>query len=451
MNEASITGESQVVKKNPEDHVYAGTLLDNGTLKIRADKVGEDTTFGKLIELVEEAQDSQSAAERFIDQFSKYYTPFVLVIALIVGLLTQDLPLAITILVLGCPGALVIGVPVSNVAGIGNGAKHGVLIKGGEVMSRFSKVDTFVFDKTGTLTTGETSVAQAIHLTGDSDAILAMAASVEAESDHPLGKAVVAYAKQQGAAFLPVTKTEVIKGKGLKAEVAGRELLIGNQALLAETIQITKEQDAKIKEIQNLGSSVVLIAVDNIFSMILGIADTPRPEAQAALRQLKKMGAKKTVMLTGDNERTAFAVGEQLGIDEIHAGLLPEDKIQQIKQLQAEGTVAFIGDGINDGPALAAADIGIAMGSGTDVAIETSAIVLMKSTFKELVHAYGLTKKTVLNMKENIVIAVLTVLFLLVGLIFGYIYMASGMFVHEASILVVIFNGMRLLKYSSKS
>lgn len=451
LNEASITGESQVVKKNPEDHVYAGTLLDNGTLKIRADKVGEDTTFGKLIELVEEAQDSQSAAERFIDQFSKYYTPFVLVIALIVGLLTQDLPLAITILVLGCPGALVIGVPVSNVAGIGNGAKHGVLIKGGEVMSRFSKVDTFVFDKTGTLTTGETSVAQAIHLTGDSDAILAMAASVEAESDHPLGKAVVAYAKQQGAAFLPVTKTEVIKGKGLKAEVAGRELLIGNQALLAETIQITKEQDAKIKEIQNLGSSVVLIAVDNIFSMILGIADTPRPEAQAALRQLKKMGAKKTVMLTGDNERTAFAVGEQLGIDEIHAGLLPEDKIQQIKQLQAEGTVAFIGDGINDGPALAAADIGIAMGSGTDVAIETSAIVLMKSTFKELVHAYGLTKKTVLNMKENIVIAVLTVLFLLVGLIFGYIYMASGMFVHEASILVVIFNGMRLLKYSSKS
>lgn len=451
LNEASITGESQVVKKNPEDHVYAGTLLDNGTLKIRADKVGEDTTFGKLIELVEEAQDSQSAAERFIDQFSKYYTPFVLVIALIVGLLTQDLPLAITILVLGCPGALVIGVPVSNVAGIGNGAKHGVLIKGGEVMSRFSKVDTFVFDKTGTLTTGETSVAQAIHLTGDSDAILAMAASVEAESDHPLGKAVVAYAKQQGAAFLPVTKTEVIKGKGLKAEVAGRELLIGNQALLAETIQITKEQDAKIKEIQNLGSSVVLIAVDNIFSMILGIADTPRPEAQAALRQLKKMGAKKTVMLTGDNERTAFAVGEQLGIDEIHAGLLPEDKIQQIKQLQAEGTVAFIGDGINDGPALAAADVGIAMGSGTDVAIETSAIVLMKSTFKELVHAYGLTKKTVLNMKENIVIAVLTVLFLLVGLIFGYIYMASGMFVHEASILVVIFNGMRLLKYSSKS
>lgn len=451
LNEASITGESQVVKKNPEDHVYAGTLLDNGTLKIRADKVGEDTTFGKLIELVEEAQDSQSAAERFIDQFSKYYTPFVLVIALIVGLLTQDLPLAITILVLGCPGALVIGVPVSNVAGIGNGAKHGVLIKGGEVMSRFSKVDTFVFDKTGTLTTGETSVAQAIHLTGDSDAILAMAASVEAESDHPLGKAVVAYAKQQGAAFLPVTKTEVIKGKGLKAEVAGRELLIGNQALLAETIQITKEQDAKIKEIQNLGSSVVLIAVDNIFSMILGIADTPRPEAQAALRQLKKMGAKKTVMLTEDNERTAFAVGEQLGIDEIHAGLLPEDKIQQIKQLQAEGTVAFIGDGINDGPALAAADIGIAMGSGTDVAIETSAIVLMKSTFKELVHAYGLTKKTVLNMKENIVIAVLTVLFLLVGLIFGYIYMASGMFVHEASILVVIFNGMRLLKYSSKS
>ena len=447
LNEASVTGESKVVSKKIDDQVFAGTILENGTLKVVAEKVGEDTTFGKIIELVEEAQDSKSSAERFIDKFAKYYTPIVLVLALVVGLITRDIRLAITILVLGCPGALVIGVPVSNVAGIGNGAKHGILIKGSEVMTLFNKVDTFVFDKTGTLTKGRPEVAALKNYAGEAAENLAITVSVERESSHPLGQAVLDYANAK--TFLPVTATEVVKGQGIQAQVSGKKILIGNEKLMtSNNIALNAQMKLDVNTFKQQGNSLILVAIDGVLAQLIGIKDQVRPEAKAAMADLKKMGAKNLIMLSGDNQTTAEIIGGELGMDEIHGNLLPENKADFIKDLQKSGhVVAFVGDGVNDSPSIALADVGIAMGSGTDVAVETSDVVLMQSGLNNLAHAYGLTKKTVLNMKENIVISIATVAFLLIGLIVGYIYMTSGMLVHELSIFVVIVNGMRLLTY----
>lgn len=454
INEASITGESKLVTKGTGDQVFSGTILDNGTLKVRATKVGDDTTFGKIVELVEDAQDTKSPAEKFIDKFATYYTPAVLIIALIVGLITKDFRLAITVLVLGCPGALVIGAPVSNVAGIGNGAKNGVLIKGGEVMNTFANVDTLVFDKTGTLTEGKTAVTQFKDYSRDQLA-LQIATAVEKQSDHPLAQAVVKFSGDHHIPFedVQVVDADTVKGRGVKATANGKNVLIGNLRMMNdENVDLTSEQRQDLENIQGEGSSTVIVAFDGQIQAILGISDVIRQGVKQSLATLKSLGIKKTVMLTGDNLQTANAVAEQIGIDEVHAELLPEQKVEYVKQFQQEGhKVAFVGDGINDSPSLVTADIGIAMGSGTDVAVETSDVVLMSSGFNELIHAYGLSKKTVINTKENIFIAIATVVALLIGLILGFIYMASGMFVHEASILVVIFNAMRLINYQPKA
>ena len=450
VNEASITGEAQLVKKIVGDAVYSGAIVDNGTLTVTATQVGDDTTFAQIIELVEEAQDSKSPAEKFIDRFATYYTPAVLVLALAIGLITRDFKLAITILVLGCPGALVIGAPVSIVAGIGNGAKHGVLIKGGEVVNAMAGIDTMVFDKTGTLTKGDTAVAHVQFYTAAEQATLAVTTAVEAQSDHPLATAIVQYARGRGVTDLPtIERIETLKGLGVQAEVAGQTIRIGRAKMMTEAgIRLTGAQIAAITASQAAGQSTVLVAVDQQVVLLIGIADTVKPEAKAALTRLKKAGVKHLVMLTGDNDQTAAAIAKAVGITEYHANLLPAEKVEFIKTYQANGQkVAFIGDGINDSPSLALADIGIAMGSGTDVAIETSDIVLMQSTLSELVYADYLTKATARNTVQNIVIAVGTVGLLLLGLMLGWVQMASGMFVHEISILVVIFNAMRLIRF----
>jgi Cd2+/Zn2+-exporting ATPase len=450
-DESVVTGESRQVGKQIQDDVFSGTMVSDGYLKIQATKVGDDTTFAKIIELVEDAQDTKSHAEKFIDRFAQYYTPAVLVIALVVFLFSRDFKLAITVLVLGCPGALVIGAPVSNVAGIGNGAKRGILVKGGEAMDTFSKIDTFVFDKTGTLTTGKTSVSTMKTYKGHRETTLALVAKVESLSDHPLGRAIVTYADQQGADFqtLNVTDNRTVKGQGMIAEINQQTVLAGNLKLMqAQQVPLNDEQHKDLAALQATGSSVVLVAVAGELAALIGISDIIRPEVATQLQQLRDKGAKHLVMLTGDNQATADYVAQTVGIDEVHAELMPEQKVTFVKQFQQAGrTVAFVGDGINDSPSIATADIGIAMGSGTDVAIETSDVVLMQSSFEALVHAYGLAKKTVLNTKENITIAIAVVAFLLIGLVAGFIYMASGMFVHEASILVVIFNAMRLIGY----
>ncbi|MFY9482615.1 MAG: heavy metal translocating P-type ATPase [Tissierellaceae bacterium] len=448
INEASITGESLPVTKTKDSGVYAGTILENGTIQIVADRVGEDTTFGKIIELVEEAQDSKSEAERFIDRFSKYYTPGVLVIAFIVWLFSKNIELAITILVLGCPGALVIGVPVSNVAGIGNGAKHGILLKGSEVIGDFSRLDTMVFDKTGTLTIGNPKVGEVEIYTDNEEEVLAYLASVERESDHPLGKAVIEHIGD--TKYYDVEKTEVVKGGGIIAEVDGHRLVVGNMALMEEEdVKIGEKSYEDIKSLEEKGNSLVLTAVDGELKVLMGIKDQIRPGVKEDLQRLKRLGVKNLVVLSGDNQGTVDLVAKELGLTEAHGHMLPEDKSQYIKDLQAKGQiVAFVGDGVNDSPSLALAEIGIAMGSGTDVAIETSDVVLMNSDFSRLPHALGLTKATARNMRQNIVIAVGVVIILLLSVLFSdWMNMSIGMLVHEGSILAVILNGMRLLSY----
>lgn len=448
INEASITGEPIPVSKKANAQVYAGTILENGTIQIVANRVGEDTTFGKIIELVEEAQDSKSEAERFIDKFAKYYTPAVLALAIIVWLVSQDIELAITILVIGCPGALVIGVPVSNVAGIGNGARNGILLKGSEVIHDFSRVDAVIFDKTGTLTIGNPQVAETEFYAGNIDEVLSYLASVENESDHPLAKAVVEYVGD--TKLHPVENTVVVKGGGIIANVNGRRVAVGNVSLMEqENVPMNEKVREDIARFEQNGNSLVLTAVDGELKILMGIRDRIRPGVKENLQRLKDLGVKKLVLLSGDNQGTVDLVAHELGLTEAHGNMLPQDKSAYIADLQSKGQIiAFVGDGVNDSPSLVQADIGIAMGSGTDVAIETSDVVLMKSDLGRLPHALGLTKATTSNMRQNIVIAVGVVLVLLASVFFSdWMNMSIAMLVHEASILVVILNGMRLLGY----
>ncbi|WP_312458956.1 heavy metal translocating P-type ATPase, partial [Proteiniclasticum sp.] len=360
VSEASITGESLPVEKKQGSKVYAGTILENGTLQIVADRVGEDTTFGRIIELVEEAQDAKSEAERFIDRFSKYYTPLVLLLSAIVFALTRNVELSITILVLGCPGALVIGVPVSNVAGIGNGAKNGILLKGSEVIQDFSRVDVMVFDKTGTLTVGHPKVSDHAYFGEDEKETLKYLSSVERESDHPLAKAVVEHIGITDA--YKVSETEVMKGGGIAAKVDGRQILVGNLYLMEENQVTFPEKSLEIiHQYERRGDSLVLTSVDGVLESVLGVRDQVRPGVKEDLRKLKKLGVKELVLLSGDHQGTVDVVAEELGLTKAFGHMLPEDKSAYIKKLQEEGhVVAFVGDGVNDSPSLALAEIGIA-------------------------------------------------------------------------------------------
>lgn len=442
INQAAITGESKLVGVKPKDQVYSGSLLDNGHLEIQVTRVGEETTLGKIIELVEEAQDSKSPVEKFIDQFSKYYTPAVLIIGILTFLLSRDIKLAITILVLGCPGALVIGTPVSMVAGIGNGANKGVLLQGGNIVSEMAKIKTFVFDKTNTLTKGEMTVSfdqVYIPLTAMEKSLVA---SMENQSDHPIAKILKTYLN------IPIQEinVETIKGQGLKYQ----SFLVGNEKLLAQhQIKLSLTQQKDLAKIQGQGATTVLIAIDQQLKEIIGISDTLKETAKTALDDLRQLGARQLAILSGDNQLVVNHVAQQLQVDQSYGELLPEDKLTYVKRFQKANPVAFVGDGINDSPSIAAADIGISMGNGTDVAIETSDIVLANASLKSLVYAYALCQKIMSNVKQNIFISILTVVLLLIGLLFGVVNMASGMLFHELSILIVIGNAMRLIKFNN--
>lgn len=450
LNEAPITGESKPIFKEKGASVYTGSLLDDGSITIKTTSVGDETIFGKIIEMVENAEDSQTKVQRFIDRFSQYYTPAILVIAVFVGIISRDFRLAITIMVLGCPGALVIGVPVSTVAGIGRGAKHGILFKGSEIMDQIKKVDLIAFDKTGTLTVGYPEVTAIKVLKGNKTEIIDRAVAIEKQSNHPLAKAI---AKLGVSHQFKPTKVKTIKGKGMQAVVDGNEYLLGSLSMMEESNFQSKQLKEVVEQLTSKGNSIVIFtSLDHLQLAVFGIQDHLRPQASQALKELQSLGVKQRIMLTGDNQMTAEKIAAQLPLTNFHANLLPEDKVELIKQYQQQGYhVAFVGDGINDIPALSQADIAIAMGSGTDVAIDVSDVVLVKSNLKSLVNSFKLARLTLTNMRENIVIALLTILFLFAGLFIGKIGMASGMLVHELSILVVILNAMRLVIFSVKN
>lgn len=450
LNESSITGESMPIKKTLNEKVFAGSLLENGTLYLKTEHVGEDTTFGKIIELIEEAQDSKSDTEKFIDRFSRYYTPIVLLLGIIVGLITKNVELAITILVLGCPGALVIGVPVSNVAGIGNGAKNGVLLKGSETIKKFSKVDTMIFDKTGTLTYGEAKVVDMKYYGLKSEKDLIYLSAIEKESHHPLGQAIIKHLDIKEASPA-ISFNEVIKGGGIIASIEGNLIAVGNLYLMKKLgYTLTDQMIEDINHFESNGNSIVLTAINSEIKILLGIRDQLRQGIKESFIELKKQGVKNLFVASGDNQGTVNMLAKELGLTEAKGNMLPEDKSNYVKQLIKDGhIVAFIGDGINDSPSLASADIGIAMGSGTDTAIETSDVVLVRSEFEQLNYAFGLSRKTHKNIKQNIMIALAVVFILIVMLLFTpWMNMTIGMLIHEGSILAVIINAMRLLKYN---
>lgn len=472
VDESAITGESMAVEKTAGDELFAGTISQNGLLKVRATGVGADTTLARIIRRVEEAQEAQAPTQQFIERFARWYTPAIIGLSGIAFLLTGNVALALTLLVIGCPGALVISTPVSVVAGIGRAAQRGILIKGGQFLENAGKVTALALDKTGTLTEGKPRLTDVlVHLElvpagsgagirpagngnghgGWSEAqrqLLRWAAIAEAGSEHPLAQPILAAATELGA--VPQADSfETQTGRGVCARYNGHTIVVGTAEWMADlAVAVTAPALEQLAQLKAAGKTAVVVAVDGRALGILGIADNLRETAPLLLRQLATAGVRRVTMLTGDDERTARAIAAAAGIDEVHAQLLPEDKLAIIRRLQSEGyVVAMVGDGINDAPALAAADIGIAMGAaGTDVAIETADIALMADDLLKVPEAIRLSKATLGNIRQNVIIALVTVAGLLAGVLLGEVHMAEGMFVHELSVLVVILNGMRLLR-----
>ncbi len=473
VDESAITGEPLPVEKVTGDAVFAGTINQAGLLQLEATGVGADTTLARIIRRVEEAQEEKAPTQRFIERFARWYTPAIIALSAVAFLVSGDIRLALTLLVIGCPGALVISTPVSIVAGIGRAAQRGILIKGGDYLENAGKISALALDKTGTLTAGRPRVTDVIALAatpmaaalaapagaailaaeraaaaGAEDELLRWAAIAEAGSEHPLAGAILEAARELPP--LPAAdQFETFTGQGVVATFEGQTIAVGTPGLLERLeIPVPRHAEETRRRLQEDGKTAVLVARAGQVIGVLGVADTVRPDAAEMVSQLRAAGVKEIVMLTGDNRGTAEVIGRQTGITDIAAGLLPEDKLDIIRQLQARGhVVAMVGDGINDAPALAAAGIGIAMGAaGTDIALETADMALMADDLLRLPEAIRLSHATLGNIRQNVAIALATVTILLAGVMLGQVHMAGGMLVHEASVLVVILNGMRLLR-----
>jgi Zn2+/Cd2+-exporting ATPase len=465
VDESAITGEPMAAEKVAGTAVYAGTVNQAGLLKVQATGVGADTTLARIIRRVEEAQEEKAPTQRFIERFARWYTPFIILLSIATYLVSGNLALALTLLVIGCPGALVISTPVSIVAGIGRAAKRGILIKGGDYLENAGKITALALDKTGTLTEGRPTVTDVVVLPlarayaggggglmvaerDERQEMLHWAAIAEAGSEHPLAQAIVA-AAGAGENIPEADTFETFTGRGVWATYLEHTIGVGTTAFLADRgIPVPDIAHRQVEALQAAAKTAVLVAVDGAVVGVLGVADRLRPAAPEMIRRLKESGIREIVMLTGDNAQTAEAVAAEAGITNVQAGLLPEDKLAFIRRLQADGhVVAMLGDGINDAPALAAADVGIAMAAaGSDIAIETADMALMTSDLLKVPEAVRLSKATLNNIRQNVAIALVTVTFLLAGVLLGRVHMAGGMLIHEVSVMVVILNGMRLLR-----
>ncbi len=453
VNQSSVTGESIPVEKIVGDEVFSGTINTDGYIEIETTKTGEDTTLSKIVKAVEKAQTEKAPLQTFAEKFDKYYVPAVLLVALANFLITQNLLVTLTLLVVACPCALVISTPVAIVSGIGNAARKGVLIKGGRSLETLGKLEAIAFDKTGTITLGKIKVFEVDSFYDDVPIkdVLYWAGIGEKMAEHQIGKAIVEHVKAENI-IIPEDapdKLSVVSGIGVTAEYKGRQVIMGKKKLLENNgLVFSKDIEKYLQKSESKGYTVIPIGVDDRIIGAISVADLLKPEAPEALGRLKKVGIKQIVMLTGDNETTAETIAKCMEVP-FKANLLPEDKVTYVKQLREKGyVVGMVGDGINDAPALAAADIGIAMGAaGTDVAIETADIALMSDDISKVPYAIGLSKKTIAIIRQNIAFALAMVFALLIFTLFGVIELASGILGHEASALLVILNGMRLLRY----
>lgn len=456
IDESTITGESVPAERGFGDKVFAGTWLHSGHMRIKATGVGADTALAKIINRVEDAQDAKAKTQTFLEKFASWYTPAIALGSLAVGLYTQDVTLALTLLVIACPGALVISIPVSIIAGIGRAAKDSVLIKGGDYLEQAAKVDTVIVDKTGTLTQGKPEVTRIITHNGwaEND-VLSIAAAAETASEHPLAHAIISRAHSQNLPISPVSDAQPVTAQGIIAHVDSADsadsadserVSVGSLSLTEAPAADLHWATERADEVEKSGSTALVVSANRRIVGIIGVADTVRPDSATAIAQLQRRGIH-IIMATGDNHHVAQAIAEQTGISDVKSGLLPQDKEALIASAQAEGkTVAMVGDGVNDTPALARADIGVAMGAaGTPAAIETADIALMSEHLSGLPHALHLARRTVRTMRINIAIALVVVAFLLAGVLFGTVNMALGMLVHEGSVLLVIAIAMLLL------
>ena len=412
VDQSMITGESIPVEKNPNDEVIGGTINKTGMLKARATKVGQDTTLAQIVKLVEEAQIGRAPIQKLADRVAAYFVPAVIIIALSSALawyfignigLQFSLLAFVSVTVIACPCALGIATPAALLVGTSKGAQNGILIKGGDHLEIAHKTTTMVFDKTGTLTVGEPSVTDVIPYDKYSaDTVLMLAASVEKGSEHPLAEAIEKEAASRSLQLVNPSEFEAIPGKGVKAMIQGKEILLGNRKLMTETGVNLSKIEEKTKELEEDGKTVMFTVVDGALAGVIGAADTLKEYAANAVAELKKMGIE-VIMLTGDNETTAKAIAKKIGIEKIFAEVLPQQKEAIIERLRNEGkVVAMVGDGINDAPALAKADVGIAIGSGTDVAKETGGIVLVKEDLRDVVTTIKLSRTTVRKIKQNL-------------------------------------------------
>ncbi len=446
VSEATITGEPMPVTKSEGDEIYAGTVVETGYIEAAATRVGAETTFSHIITLVEEAQETRTPTMRFLERFARIYTPAVIGLAILVGVLFRDVELGLTFLVIACPGALVISVPAAIVAGVGNLARTGVLVTSGEGIENLAKATTLILDKTGTLTRGEPAV---VHMSGDSE-VLRLAASVEVASEHHLARAIVTAAENRGLALSDVSDVEVTPGVGVRGIVDGELVSVGK---LPGSLGASPNLLPRVEEWEAAGMTAVYVTRGTSVLGAIAIADEPRYEATQALAELRETGVTRVVMATGDNRAAATHVAGEVGIDEVHAGLLPSDKSRLIEEAHAKGEkVIMVGDGVNDAPALALADVGVAMGgAGTDVSQASADVILMTDRLDHLTHARRIAKKTANVMRQNTALALGTVVVLLTGVLMGKVGLASGMLVHEVSVIAVVLNALRIVRSGHKA
>ena len=412
VDESMVTGESLPVEKRVGDAVIGATINKTGSFKFRATKVGKDTVLSQIIRMVEQAQGSKAPIQRLVDLVSSYFTPTVMILAVLGFMIwytfgpepavAYALIVSVTVLIIACPCALGLATPTSLMVGIGKGAENGILIRSGEALETAHKLDIVVLDKTGTMTKGQPSVTDVVVAASDEAFVLRMAATVERGSEHPLGEAIVAGAQSRGIALGESTAFEALPGRGVKAEVEGKEVVLGNRRLMEERAHELGDLATVADRLADEGKTPMFVAVDGKIIGIVAVADTLKEDTVAAVRTLKNMGLE-VVMLTGDNQRTANAIARAVGVDRALAEVLPETKADEISRLQREGKrIAMVGDGINDAPALAQADIGIAMGTGTDVAIEAADITLVKGSLRGVITAIQLSRATMRNIKQNL-------------------------------------------------
>lgn len=453
IDEAPVTGESVPKSKGVGDTVFAGTINTDTAIKVRVTAVAADNTISRVIALVEEAQESKAPTERFIDRFSKYYTPAVLVVGALVAVVPPLLLggswgewvyKGLAILLIGCPCALVISTPAAIAAALSAGARRGLLLKGGAVLEELRRIDTVALDKTGTLTEGKPVVTDTIPLASTETNLLSMAAAIETGSSHPLALAIVRKAKETNAPIPPAFDNRAIPGKGVAGNVGGTQVLLASPDAAGNETSIPEDVRTRIGHLNDEGKTVSILLADGKIAGIFGIRDEPRQDAKAGLAVLKSSDIR-TIMLTGDNERTARAIGSDLGI-EVRAGLLPENKQAIVRQLQAEGrVVAKVGDGINDAPALAAADIGIAMGGGTDVALETADAAVLHGRVTDIADMIGLSKAAMANIGQNITLALGLKAVFLVTTVIGITGLWPAILADTGATVLVTANAMRLL------